>query len=93
MGTTPGEWKIDPKAATRIVSSTGRGVANTGGPTDTTVPDGGEAENQANARLIAAAKGLFAACEAFVACVENPSTPTWEAYKAARTALAKAKGV
>lgn len=52
----------------------------------------GKAAWEANARLITAAPDLLESLQAFVRCVEQPETSTWEAYKAARAAIAKAIG-
>ena len=61
MTHTPGPWQI--KHRVNIIGSTGRSVASAGGYTTNT--DNGEhiLENEANARLIAAAPDLLEACK------------------------------
>ena len=59
MTHTPGPWKINPRASMVVESESGRTIASCGGYASTsedTMP-----ENQANARLIAAAPSLLTA--------------------------------
>jgi len=56
---TKGEWNIDPKISTVIRSYDGRGVANVSVYTSNTATLDIDAENEANAKLIAAAPELL----------------------------------
>ena len=50
------------------------------------------AEQEANAKLIAAAPDLLAACEEFVAKVERGEAKSVRSYQQMKLAIAKAKG-
>ena len=62
MTHTPGPWKINPRASMVVESESGRTIASCGAYTSNT--ENTEPENQANARLIAAAPELLEALEA-----------------------------
>ncbi len=64
---TPGPWEIDPRAANHVIADK-RSICSLGFH-DTSLPDGGQAENSANARLIAAAPDLLAALEIARECI------------------------
>lgn len=93
MGTTPGPWRINARCSTLIEADGDRSVCSTGGYFNSAEADGGHAENEANARLIAAAPDLYAACAAFVDAYERSLQleKTDVALRAARAALAKAE--
>jgi hypothetical protein len=74
MKHTPGPWEI--KYETNVFGGDGEIlVANTGGRKDNRLPDGGLAENCANALLIAAAPGLLAFAEFVVDFIVNKWSP------------------
>jgi hypothetical protein len=91
---TPGPWIIDKRCSTRVCLpiENNRGIASTGGyfSNDQDVAE----ENEANARLIAAAPDLLAACEA--ALEDGPHNASCglhlEVVDVLRAAIAKAKG-
>lgn len=93
---TPGPWKLVPKFHASVESSTGRHVANCGGYT--TNMDQGEHmnENEANARLIAAAPDLLEALEALLETAKEDRpyahTDTGSEVFKAQAAIAKATG-
>ena len=58
-GATPGAWAVNPKAATNVEAGR-RGVAACGGYFDNTSDGAYAVENEANARLIAAAPDMHA---------------------------------
>lgn len=92
---TPGPWRINPRAATSIISSSGRGIASAGGYfTNTEEPDRLESESIANARLISAAPDLLAALKLCKEQIYNPVYPeeAEHAKRIAESAIAKAEG-
>lgn len=85
MGHTPGPWGVGEKRGVWVgpvvmADSRGRGVAFVCG------------ESDANARLIAAAPDLLAACEELLIYLGDWDDPENETCAAARRAIAKAKG-
>ena len=61
---TPGPWSIDPRVSTRVVAAADRGICSTAGYYRNTIdPVLLDAENGANARLIASAPALLEALE------------------------------
>ena len=62
---TPGPWHVSSKASTVIFASE-RLIASAGGYTSNTEQESVVSENEANARLIAAAPDLLAACVAAI---------------------------
>jgi hypothetical protein len=94
---TKGPWRVDPKAATRVVATGDRSVCSCGGHTDNRRDT--TDENQANARLIAAAPTLLETLEELVADLRgresdgsrfNPGTI--HCLIEAQAAIAAAKG-
>ena len=69
---TPGPWMIDSSVATHIIGANRRPVATSGGYSSNAIPDNGRAENEANARLIAAAPTLLAVLDAMLNCPIRP---------------------
>lgn len=95
MGThTPGPWKWD-ESYGAIVAGEGPNMLVT--PIWKSSPAWGYSENIANARLIAAAPDLLAACKALLSRVDaNGGTVrsiTGEQIVAIRAAIAKAEGI
>ena len=90
---TPGPWFINKRAA-MFIECAHRGIASCTGA-DNRSPDNLEAENKANARLIAAAPDLLAACKAALAALSQPMTYPADieaAKKWLTDAAAKAEG-
>jgi hypothetical protein len=94
---TPGPWKI--YAEVNILGGVDgrRGVANCGGYSDGRLPDSGDAENKANAVLVAAAPALVEALEALLTPFEGLPEEyleihASEAVMTARAALRLARG-
>jgi len=69
-------WALDPKISTVIRSCDGRGVANVSVYTSNTATLDIDAENEANAKLIAAAPELLALSEKLRECIANGITTT-----------------
>lgn len=91
---TPGPWEIVPFAKTNVRQVGGdRGVASCGGYA-TTMRGDVAAENEANARLIAAAPDLLAACKLALFQTDEPYAPhnVDNARKLLEAAVAKAEG-
>lgn len=91
---TPGPWTMHPRgedgAEVRAITSVAWcGIASTHGASGSQVIRADEA--QANARLIAAAPDLLAACEAIIDAA-TPWAPDTPALMMVRAAIAKAKG-
>ena len=64
---TLGPWRVDPRVSTHIETDDGRGICSTGGYNSTREPaDEIHAENEANARLIAAAPDLLGPARSIV---------------------------
>jgi len=82
---TPGPWEIAKFCSTLVVSAAGRSTASAGGHFSNKLADGGLAENEANARLIAAAPDLYAALVLMVKHFGDP-------LRVANAAIAKAEG-
>lgn len=87
---TPGPWRLDKRASCAVVGEGGRMVASTSVHTSNT--DDGEHvnENEANARLIAAAPELLKAAECFVAKVESGRARSADSYAQFKAAIARA---
>ena len=79
---TPGPWRVDPKRKLRVCAGDDT-VATTG--CDETHKD----EWEANARLIAAAPDLYAACETALEKIENGIGLSHMVCEQLRAALAK----
>ena len=93
-GPTPGPWTVGWTGTVGAPHNLGRPCVNTGGCADWVGPEGAEAD----ARLIASAPDLLAACKALLAIVEGaqwgrpwPGRPHAEA-NAARAAISRATG-
>lgn len=93
---TPGPWQVNRKYKMSVETcADGQGINLIAECSD---PDGfrTSGEDQANARLIAAAPELLAALEVITACVDRNGgsvrTITPEAIIQARAAIAKARG-
>lgn len=81
---TPGPWVI---INHQIGGADGKEVGNAFAPGRPAV------EQEANARLIAAAPDLLEALESILLIKPTPAqTLNWELYEAAQTAISKAKG-
>ena len=83
---TPGGWRFHPP--TGIVAEDGTVVASV----YYTAGTPGKCERVANARLIAAAPVMLKALEDLVSAVESPDSASLTELRAARAAIAKAKG-
>jgi len=86
---TPGPWRLDLDEKLgdwQVIDTTGtRVVADR--------PSNYEANNgPANARLIAAAPDLLAACEALLNCTSTNAKPCGDCARLARAAIEKARG-
>ncbi len=97
MKFTPGPWKI--KYRVNVEAENGRGIASAGGHSDNTRCEEVDAENQANAHLIAAAPKMYEALEwlvnlaSGVSRLGGPVNEEWEtAWRTAEQALRKAGG-
>lgn len=95
---TPGPWAVNPKAATNVEAG-GRGVSACGGYFDNTSDGAYAVENEANARLIAAAPDMAEALRLFIHYDEATDDDGVQlmlnyadALSAAKAALAKARG-
>ena len=103
---TKGPWRVHPDSTAEVIGADDYHVASTSGPHLHVDHDGNhghwattpgahrdqeEAEEDANARLIASAPALFAACEAAVKSthLQAYQPETWEQVRAA---LARARG-
>lgn len=89
---TPGPWWIDPRCSTHVVAPS-RPICSAGGyVTNSVRSDVLAAENDANARLIAASPTMYAALLDVIEHMDW-STPQGKAvYDNARAAIAKATG-
>ena len=92
---TKGNWKIAPGGC-GVISKSDRPIC-TCGTMDLGQPDNGLAENEANARLIAAAPELLAACEYVIRVAAGEWGKTLRTLhgglvETVRTATAKAQG-
>lgn len=83
---TPGPWRVDPKAALRIVAAGNDTVASAGCQSSL------RNEWEANAHLIAAAPDLLAALKAFVAAGDG-HYEFEDKWLAAHAAITKAEAV
>lgn len=63
-GFTPGPWRVHPRTSMTVMNEDGRVVATTGGYSSTTDGERVHHENEANARLIAAAPAMYEALKA-----------------------------
>lgn len=62
---TAGQWSLDPRCDTRVVGPEDRGICSTGSYNNNIdPPEKIDAENRANARLIAASPALYKALQA-----------------------------
>lgn len=93
---TPGPWKVEMKT---MVMAGRRSICSAGGYSQNFDTEKVAAENQANARLIAAAPDMLEALEAYIRVWGQPPVDrfsydsAWEdAWKKARAAINKAKG-
>lgn len=88
---TPGPWYFDPEHrphhyGCNVGAETGECIA-------TVAPgENGDSETIANARLIAAAPDLLAACEEFVRKVESGEARSKRSYAEMKAAISRAKG-
>jgi hypothetical protein len=96
---TPGPWTIYAEYNVQGGPDGRRGVAITGGYSDNRLPDYGNGESQANARLISAAPDLLAALKSMEYWITNENLETQEGRRigrraliAARAAIARAEG-
>lgn len=88
---TPGPWTIY-KTVNVMGGSDGRRlVANAGGHQDNRVADNGNGENEANARLIAAAPDLLAALKLVTSKTAVDYATYQESFESARVIIAKAE--
>ena len=95
MTHTPGPWSIVPIfGLCNVTGADDRSICSTGGYSNNVLDSGAvRAENEANARLVAAAPELLAACQAFVDRFDGGSRADTD-YVAdmMRTAIIKAIG-
>ena len=90
---TTGPWALDARATCHVVGVNNRSVCSAGGYSDNCSDGAYILENEANARLIAAAPELLEALENIIATDGNPCAITkCKAETKAIAAIAKAKG-
>ena len=88
---TPGPWKVSSKASTAVFAGD-RLIASAGGYMSNTRQESVVIENDANARLIAAAPDLLAACETALVMIQVLGGDYMAGFEKIEAAVSKAKG-